>query len=150
MAFRRSTVRSRSAPPIIPRESEIRFAGNYGLGRGLPKNRLLTSGSQRGLHVALLYRALLAAEIFDVTYQRCISTWSLHARIGCTPHELVVWQTTEFSGIGQPSQICKAVPGKVFSRTNPLQPEPRRPLANRACHDQERRPGKPPSRRSPR
>ena len=31
MAFRRSTVRSRSAPPIIPRESESRFAGNYGL-----------------------------------------------------------------------------------------------------------------------
>jgi hypothetical protein len=52
---------------------------------------------------------------------RWCTTWSLRARIGGTPNELVVWRTTGFSGIRSPPQFCGAVaPLPAFFGTVPL------------------------------
>jgi len=72
------------------------------LGRGLPKNRPLASGSQTGLHVVRIEHAVLTAgdlykDIYVASYRVGSTIWSPRAWVGLLPHGLVLWRMSWFS-----------------------------------------------------
>jgi len=71
----------------FPLDSSDESRGNCGLGRGLPKNRLLASGSQTGLHVVRVEHTVLSAGDMNEDSMTCHTR--VLARLGRHAHGLV-------------------------------------------------------------